>query len=247
MDLTGSEKMEIALQLQKVSKIFNQDQWNEVVAVNDVSTEFCWGECVLVIGDNGSGKSTLLNLIDGSVVLTKGRVYADGIDISNWPSYKRSSIIYRMHQSTLDGVAPYGTVAENMALSKLERTNRKGLFSRLVSKEDRRCYKDLLEKLKPELSDRLDHKAYLLSPGQRQALGLAMLILRDDRRRILLADEPTAALDPETSKISLDLIYRKAKESWLCFIITHDTDIIRNHQGRVLRIEKGEIKSDEIV
>jgi putative ABC transport system ATP-binding protein len=239
--------METSLQLQKISKIFNQDQWNEVVAVNHVSAEFCWGECVLIIGDNGSGKSTLLNLIDGTVRLTKGWVNADGMDISEWPSYKRSSLIYRMHQSAMDGVAPYGTVAENMALSKLEGTNRKGLFSKLVSKEDRRRYKVLLENLKPELSDRLDHKAYLLSPGQRQALGLAMLMLRDDRRRILLADEPTAALDPETSQKFLDLIYRKAKEGWLCFIITHDTDIIRSHQGRVLRIEKGEIGRDEIV
>lgn len=239
--------MEKVLRLNNVSKIFNQDSWNEVVAVHDISISFQCGECVLVIGDNGSGKSTLLNLLDGTVGLTSGSVFVEGKDVSNWPSYKRSSLMYRMHQSPLDGVAPFGTVAENMALAKLERKTKIKLFAKLVTKADKKQYAALLQKLKPELSNRLDHKAYLLSPGQQQALGLAMFALRDDRRRILLADEPTAALDPATSSKSLELIYGKAKEGWLCFIITHDTDIIRNHKGRVLKIDKGSVEKDYVV
>lgn len=232
-----------ALKLNSVCKTFNAGQWNEVNAVRDVCIEFDWGESVLVIGENGSGKSTFLNLVDGTVDLTVGSVTMSGTNVSSWPIYRRYRHIHRVHQDPSRGMAPYGTVAENLAVLGLENPS---LFDigMLADKADMAHFARTIAAINPDLDTKLSRKVYLLSPGQRQAVALAMLALRDHERRILLADEPTAALDPRTAETCLSLIQRKAQSGWLVLHVTHNPAIIDAHRGKVIRMHEGRVSTD---
>ena len=232
-----------ALELCSIGKIFNPGQWNEVDAVRDVSINFEWGESVLIVGENGSGKSTLLNLVDGMIELTSGRVRMSGTDVSSWQSHRRHQCIHRVHQDPSQGMAPFGTIAENLAVLGLKNTSLFN-FSSLTGKEDMARFEQAIAKIKPDLATNLLRKVYLLSPGQRQSVALAMLALRDGGRRILLADEPTAALDPHTAETCLTLINRKAADGWLVLHVTHNPAIIASHRGRLITMHEGRVASD---
>lgn len=235
---------EVALKLHGVSKTFNPSQWNEVEAICDVSMNFEWGESVLIVGENGSGKSTLLNLVDGSVPLSSGRMAMTGTDVSTWPAYRRSTYVHRVHQDPSRGMAPLGTIAENLAVLGLQHS---GLFTfrRLAGLGVMSRFEQVIARINPDLATKLDHKVYRLSPGQRQAVALAMLALRNDGQRILLADEPTAALDPRTAETCLTLINQKATSGWLVLHITHNPAIIAAHHGRLITMREGRVFSDD--
>lgn len=232
--------MASALELRAISKTFNPGQWNEVVAVRDVTINFEWGESVLIVGENGSGKSTLLNLIDGTFDLTAGRVVMTGTDVSSWKTHSRHRYIHRVHQDPSQGMAPFGTIAENLAVLDLENASLFNL-SNLRRTGDMSRFGKSLTTIKPDLATHLLRKVYLLSPGQRQAVALAMLALRDGGRRILLADEPTAALDPHTAETCLELINQKAADGWLVLHVTHNPAIIAAHRGRLISMSEGKI------
>ena len=232
-----------ALKLDNVIKTFNPGQWNEVAAVRDLSAVFHWGEAVLIIGDNGSGKSTLLNLIDGTVDLTSGSVAMAGRDVSSWPTHRRFRHLHRVHQDPSRGMAPFGSIAENMAILGVKRASLWN-FGSLRRRTNMAKLTDAVTRISPDLATNLDRKVYRLSPGQRQSVALAMLALRDDDQRILLADEPTAALDPRTAAICLTMIQQKAEHGWLVLHITHNSAIIAAHRGRVITMQEGSILSD---
>lgn len=233
----------LSLELHEVCKTFNPGLWNEVKAVSDVWMNFEWGESVLIIGENGSGKSTLLNLVDGSVQLSSGRMAMSGIDVSSWPAHRRSTYVHRVHQDPSRGMAPFGTVAENLAVLGLKNS---GIFSfgKLAGHGAMSRFEQAIAGINPDLATKLEHKVYRLSPGQRQAVALAMLALRDDGQRILLADEPTAALDPRTAETCLTLINQKAVSGWLVLHITHNPAIIAAHRGRFITMREGKVDSD---
>jgi len=239
--MTGNN---VILHLDGVSKVFNQSQWNEIKAVKKVNLDFMWGESALLIGENASGKTTLLNLISGILDVTEGGITYDNKNIEKLPIYKRAKFLYRIHQNPMAGVAPYGTVSENLALSELTED---GIYSlkRLVTPDKLEKFKEALVSIKPELADKLDHKVYLLSPGQQQALALSLLAMQPDTPpKILLADEPTASLDPESNEKCLKLIASKAGKGWLCIMVTHSSQIIRDHEGRFLKMSQGKIIYD---
>lgn len=166
-----------------------------------------------------------------------------GTDVSSWPVYRRYRHIHRVHQDPSQGMAPYGTVAENLAVLGLENTS---LFdvSRLADQADMAHFAQTIADINPDLETKLERKVYLLSPGQRQAVALAMLALRDGKQRILLADEPTAALDPRTAHTCLSLIDQKAKSGWLVLHVTHNSAIINAHCGRIITMSEGNVASD---
>ncbi|MFZ1547241.1 MAG: ATP-binding cassette domain-containing protein [Candidatus Nitrotoga sp.] len=233
----------LALELLSIGKTFNPGQWNEVVAVRDVSMNFEWGESVLIVGENGSGKSTLLNLVDGMIELTSGRVQMSGTDVSSWQLHRRYKYIHRVHQDPSQGLAPFGTIAENLAVLGLKNASLFN-FSSLIGKGDMAHFEQAIAEVKPDLAMNLLRKVYLLSPGQRQSVALVMLALSDGARRILLADEPTAALDPHTAETCLTLINRKAADGWLVLHVTHNPAIIASHRGRLITMHEGKVASD---
>ena len=208
------------LKLENISLTFHPGTVNEKKALTDLSLHLEKGDFVTILGSNGAGKSTLFNAIAGTYLPDSGKIYLDGRDITKLPDYKRSKEIGRLFQDPLKGTAPNMTIEENLALAYLRANHAKSPFSR-ISKADRADFRQRLAMLNLGLEDRMDQPVGLLSGGQRQALTLLMATLVTPK--ILLLDEHTAALDPGTAEVVLDLTKRIVAENNItCLMITHN-------------------------
>ena len=208
------------LKLENISLTFNAGTVNEKKALTNLSLHLEKGDFVTILGSNGAGKSTLFNTIAGTYTPDSGKVYLDGKDITALPDYKRSKEIGRLFQDPLKGTAPNMTIEENLALAYLRANHTKSPFS-MVSKADRAEFRERLAMLNLGLEDRMNMSVGLLSGGQRQALTLLMATLVTPK--ILLLDEHTAALDPGTAEVVLDLTKKIVAENNItCLMITHN-------------------------
>lgn len=230
------------LYISDICQVFNEHEDNEVQALKNVNLKFNCGDFILIIGHNGSGKSTLLNIIDGRLKPTSGNIFIDGENIIHLKPYQRSKKIYRLFQETLTGLIPHATIRENLAFAK-KRNKSYSSFRPLLKKKDETLFKNTLEKFNTNLSANLDKKIFDLSPGERQAVVLALLLIQTDTEpQILLADEPTASLDPEMAQKTIQVFRELAAKGWLCIVVTHDTEFINNHKGRIVRLKNGEVE-----
>jgi putative ABC transport system ATP-binding protein len=229
------------LQIENLYQIFNEGEINEVYALRDINLQLQNEEFVTIIGSNGAGKSTLFNAIAGEFTPTNGRIVLDGIDVTNWPEYKRAALIGRVFQNPFHGTAANMTIAENMSLAML-RTQKLGL--RLgVNRVRRQKLVDLLEPIGLGLEKRLDEKVALLSGGQRQAMTLLMASLTYPK--LFLLDEHTAALDPETAVRILEMTQTVIAEQQLAtLMITHNMQQALTFGTRTLMLHKGEVVLD---
>ena len=184
-----------------VRKTFNKGTINEKKALNGIDLTLNDGDFVTVIGGNGAGKSTMLNMIAGVYPIDSGKIEIDGVNISRQPEYKRAKYIGRVFQDPMKGTAAGMEIQENMALA-FRRGQRRGLGWGIRANE-KDYYHDLLTRLGLGLQNRMSSKVGLLSGGQRQALTLLMATLQ--KPKLLLLDEHTAALDPQTARKVLDL------------------------------------------
>ena len=237
--------MDNKLQISNIHQLFNEGEVNEVYALKDITLNFKSGELVLLTGHNGSGKSTLLNIIDGRIRQTKGNVIIDEINVDDLKVYQRAKYIYRIFQNTLNGVIQMASISENMALASKRNSNFK-LTSRLIKKSENEKFKNIVDKYNKTLSENLDKKIFTLSPGERQAVILSLMeIQKESEPQILLADEPTASLDPEMAKKSIEAIFNLSKKGWLCVVVTHDRDFINsNYVDRIIRFNNGIIENN---
>ena len=230
------------LKLEQVSLTFNRGTVNEKKALENLSLHLEAGDFVTILGSNGAGKSTLFNTIAGTYLPDTGRVILDGRDITKLPDYKRSKEIGRLFQDPLKGTAPNMTIEENLALAYLRASHTKSPFS-MVSKADRAEFRDRLAMLNLGLEDRMDMSVGLLSGGQRQALTLLMATLVTPK--ILLLDEHTAALDPGTAEIVLDLTKKIVAENKItCLMITHNLASSLALGNRTIMMQDGRIALD---
>ena len=184
-----------------VRKTFNKGTINEKKALNGIDLTLNDGDFVTVIGGNGAGKSTMLNMIAGVYPIDSGKIEIDGVNISRQPEYKRAKYIGRVFQDPMKGTAAGMEIQENMALA-FRRGQKRGLGWGIRANE-KDYYHDLLTRLGLGLQNRMSSKVGLLSGGQRQALTLLMATLQ--KPKLLLLDEHTAALDPQTARKVLDL------------------------------------------
>ena len=208
------------LKLENISLTFNAGTVNEKKALTNLSLHLEKGDFVTILGSNGAGKSTLFNTIAGTYTPDSGKVYLDGKDITSLPDYKRSKEIGRLFQDPLKGTAPNMTIEENLALAYLRANHTKSPFS-MLSKADRAEFRERLAMLNLGLEERMSQPVGLLSGGQRQALTLLMATLVTPK--ILLLDEHTAALDPGTAEIVLELTKKIVAENNItCLMITHN-------------------------
>ena len=208
------------LKLENISLTFHAGTVNEKKALTNLSLHLPQGDFVTILGSNGAGKSTLFNTIAGTYTPDSGKVYLDGKDITQLPDYKRSKEIGRLFQDPLKGTAPNMTIEENLALAFLRANHTKSPFS-MVSKADRAEFRERLAMLNLGLEDRMNTSVGLLSGGQRQALTLLMATLVTPK--ILLLDEHTAALDPGTAEVVLELTKKIVAENNItCLMITHN-------------------------
>ncbi|SEN90477.1 putative ABC transport system ATP-binding protein [Mucilaginibacter gossypiicola] len=224
-----------------VHKIFNKGKANQVNAVNGISLEIKNGEFLVIVGSNGSGKTTMLNLIAGSVLPDKGTISIDNADVTKLPDYKRGQWIARVFQNPLSGTAPDLSILDNFRLASL-RTKTKGL-SVGVNDVFKKQVQEKVASLGMGLQDKIDQPMGTLSGGQRQALTLLMSVM--DSCKVLLLDEPTAALDPR----SADVVMRTADTlirdfNLTAVFITHNLKDAFNYGTRIIQMGEGGIIND---
>lgn len=230
------------LKLENISLTFNPGTVNEKKALTDLSLHLQKGDFVTILGSNGAGKSTLFNTIAGTYIPDSGKVYLDGKDITALPDYRRSKEIGRLFQDPLKGTAPNMTIEENLALAYLRANHTKSPFS-MVSKADRAEFREKLAMLNLGLEERMNQPVGLLSGGQRQALTLLMATLVTPK--ILLLDEHTAALDPGTAEIVLELTKKIVAEHGItCLMITHNLASSLALGNRTIMMANGQIVLD---
>ena len=230
------------LKLENISLTFNPGTVNEKKALTDLSLHLQKGDFVTILGSNGAGKSTLFNTIAGTYIPDSGKVYLDGKNITALPDYRRSKEIGRLFQDPLKGTAPNMTIEENLALAYLRANHTKSPFS-MVSKADRAEFREKLAMLNLGLEERMNQPVGLLSGGQRQALTLLMATLVTPK--ILLLDEHTAALDPGTAEIVLELTKKIVAEHGItCLMITHNLASSLALGNRTIMMANGQIVLD---
>ena len=204
-------------------------------AVDSVSLDVEKGEFVAIVGPSGSGKSTLLHLLGGVDKPTSGNVFINDINIYDLKEkdlaiFRRRNVglIYQFYN-----LIPVLTVKENILLPA-ELDNRK---------IDKEYLEDLLKTL--DLKERENHLPSELSGGQQQRTSIGRALI--NRPSIVLADEPTGNLDSKNSKEIVELLKVSVKKyNQTLIMITHDTNIALQ-ADRVITIEDGIIKSDEVI
>ncbi|NLX78344.1 MAG: ATP-binding cassette domain-containing protein [Clostridiales bacterium] len=228
------------LKLCNVTKVFHPNTVNENRAIDNLSFELKKGDFVTILGSNGSGKSTMFNLIAGSLLADSGEIYLEGENITLVPDYIRARKIGRIFQDPMKGTAPSLTIEENLALA-YSRKSKSNIFS--INKEDRKVFVELLSMLGLGLENRLKTKIGLLSGGQRQAVTLLMSTIADPS--LLLLDEHTAALDPNTAVKILEItkeLVEYSKTSTM--MITHDINAALSIGNRTIMMDSGRIILD---
>lgn len=229
------------IRIEHLHKTFSVGTANAVVALNDVSLEIPSGQFVVLLGSNGSGKSTLLNSIAGSAIADSGKIEIDKVNLTRLAEHRRSRWISRIFQNPLAGTSPDLTLLENYRLATL-RTQRFG-FRIGTNAAFRKKVQDEVATLGLQLEDKLDQKMGTLSGGQRQALSLLMAVA--DKAKVILLDEPTAALDPRTAVLVMELANRLIREHGLtAILITHQLNDALRYGDRVLLMSEGRITQD---
>ena len=229
------------LKIEGVYKTFNKGTINEKVALNGIDLTLNEGDFVTVIGGNGAGKSTLLNMITGVYPVDCGSIVIDGLDITKLPEHKRAKYFGRVFQDPMTGTASDLQIEENLALAARRGKPRTLNFG--IKKAERNQYRELLASLGLGLEDRLTSKVGLLSGGQRQAITLLMATM--EHPRLLLLDEHTAALDPQTAAKVLQITEELVTEGKITtLMITHNMKDAIRLGNRLIMMDKGRIIYD---
>lgn len=229
------------LELKNIFKTFNPGTINEKKVFEDLNLTLNDGDFVTIIGGNGAGKSTMLNVISGAIIPDEGSVVIDGVDITTLPEYKRAEYIGRVFQDPRMGTAPDMWVEENMSVAQ-SRGKKRGI-SWAINKKDREHFRELLKMLDLGLEDRLTSKVGLLSGGQRQAITLLMATMQNPK--LLLLDEHTAALDPQTAAKVLQITDELVKrEKITTLMVTHNMKDAIRLGNRLIMMYNGKIIYD---
>lgn len=224
------------LELKQINKYYNQGTVNEMCLFENFSLTIKDRQFVSVVGSNGSGKTSMLNIICGSIPLDSGRIIIGGKDITSMPEYKRQRRIGRVYQNPAMGTCPHMTILENMALAD----NKGKPFNLLPGTNRQRInyYKEQLHSLGLGLEDKLHVKVGVLSGGQRQAMALLMSTMTPIE--FLILDEHTAALDPKTAEVIMELTDQIVKEKNLTTImVTHNLRYAVEYGDRLIMMHQG--------
>ena len=220
------------LQLRNIRKAYTTGSFTQT-ALDDVSISFRDSEFVAILGPSGSGKTTLLNIIGGLDHYDTGDLVIDGISTKeykdrDWDTFRNNRIGFVFQAYNL---IPHQTILANVELA---------LTLSGVSRAERRTRAlDALRKV--GLSDHVDKKPSQLSGGQMQRVAIARALINDPE--ILLADEPTGALDSKTSVQIMDLLTEIANDR-LVIMVTHNPELAEQYATRIVNLADGVIRSD---
>ena len=222
--------MQEMIKLENVTKVYKTG----VRAVNDMSLTIDAGEFVYVIGPTGAGKSTFIKLLYREEKATRGKVLVDGTDVSRIknskvPFFRRKiGVVFQNYR-----LLPKKTVFENVAFA-LEVTN-------TPKTEIRKKVRNVLELV--GLENKANSFPHELSGGQQQRVAIARAIV--NQPKVLIADEPTGNLDPDTSQEILEILKKINAKGTTMIIATHDRRIVDEGGKRVIALEKGKVVRDE--
>ena len=224
------------LELKQINKYYNQGTVNEMCLFEDFSLTIKDRQFVSVVGSNGSGKTSMLNIICGSIPLDSGRIIIGGKDITSMPEYKRQRRIGRVYQNPAMGTCPHMTILENMALA--DNTGKPFTLLPGTNRQRINYYKEQLHSLGLGLEDKLHVKVGVLSGGQRQAMALLMSTMTPIE--FLILDEHTAALDPKTAEVIMELTDQIVREKNLTTImVTHNLRYAVEYGDRLIMMHQG--------
>ena len=220
------------LQLKDIKKQYVTGD-TTVEALKGINLEFRENEFVSILGQSGCGKTTLLNIIGGLDQYTSGDLIINGKSTkefkdADWDTYRNNSIGFVFQSYNL---IPHQTVLSNVELALT--------LSGVSKAERRKRATEALEKV--GLGDQLHKKPNQMSGGQMQRVAIARALVNNPD--ILLADEPTGALDSETSVQIMELLKEIAKER-LIIMVTHNPELAEEYSTRIIRILDGELKND---
>lgn len=220
------------IEIDNIYKIYNKGKANEFTALKGVSLRISEGEMVAVIGKSGAGKSTLMHIIGCIDDFEQGKYYFNGQDVSKLNEKKRAIIRNRDIGIVLQDFALMEnyTVIENVLMPLFFS---KDAGNRRVREEKA---KDILSQL--EMDEIMDKKVNKLSGGQKQRVAIARAMINNPK--VLLADEPTGALDVKTSLEIMNVFKQLNTKGTTVIIITHDMEVA-NECNRVIEICDGNI------
>ena len=220
------------LEIKKISKVYESEDFKQT-ALDKVSISFRENEFVSILGPSGSGKTTLLNIIGGLDKYTSGDLIINGISTKkytdrDWDTYRNHSIGFVFQSYNL---IPHQSILANVELA---------LTLSGVSKTQRR--KKALQALKEVgLEDHIKKRPNQLSGGQMQRVAIARALVNNPD--ILLADEPTGALDSKTSTQIMDLLKEVAKDR-LVIMVTHNKELAEEYSTRIIELKDGVVIGD---
>ena len=231
------------LELKSIYKNYNPGSVNEMCLFDDFNLTVPDGQFVSVVGSNGSGKTSMLNIICGSIQADKGEVLVNGVNIANERDYLRHRSIGRVYQDPSKGTCPSMNILENMSIAD-NKGKHYGL-KRGVNRHRKDYYRELLSGLGLGLEDKLYTKVGSLSGGQRQAVALLMSTMTP--LQFLILDEHTAALDPKTADIIMELTEKIVREKHVTTImVTHNLRYAIEYGDRLLMMHEGSVILDKV-
>ena len=222
------------IDLRNIVKKYYLGQPNELEILHGIDLKVNEGEFVAIVGESGSGKSTLMNMIGALDRPTEGEYYLDGEDISSLSDAELSEIRNKK----------IGFVFQNFCLiprtSALKNVEVPMMYAGIPRKERVKRAKEMLEMVGME--DRASHKPNELSGGQNQRVAIARAMVNNPS--IILADEPTGALDSKTGRLVMDIFHKLHKEQHKTIVlITHSQELAKETE-RIVTISDGKIISD---
>ena len=231
--MSGVDAMANLIELRNVYKIYGEGLESEVRALDDVSLTIQRGEFTAVVGQSGSGKSTMMNVLGCLDIPTYGSYFLNGTDVSELTDKELS----RIRNKEIGFIFQQYNLIQN--LSVLENVELPLIYQGIDPIDRHEMAMDALERV--GLAERFRHKPTEMSGGQQQRVAIARAIAT--RPPIIMADEPTGALDSRTGLEVLDFLRQLNREGSTIILITHDNGIASTAR-RIVRLADGKIIED---
>ncbi len=232
--MTGAEKTVPIIEMRNIRKSYYLGKPNQLEILHGIDLTVYPGEFVAIVGESGSGKSTLMNLIGALDRPTEGSYLLDGVDVAAAQDARLSQIRNRKIGFVFQ---TFNLIGRQSALKNVELPM---LYAKLPAAQRTDRAKELLTMV--GMADRMKHQPNELSGGQKQRVAIARAMANDPA--LLLADEPTGALDTATSRTVMDLFHDLHKKQGKTILLITHNPVLAEECDRVLTLVDGRIVSE---
>lgn len=229
--MRDNKERRLIIDLKGIKKRFFEGTENEIEVLKGIDLQVYEGEFVSIVGASGSGKSTLMNIIGALDRASEGSYLLDGVDINQADDSELSHIRNKKIGFVFQ---TYNLIPRTSALKNVERPM---LYAKVPGAERTERAKELLKLVGME--DRMKHNPDELSGGQKQRVAIARAMA--NHPAILLADEPTGALDSKTGRLIMDIFHQLNREQGMTILLITHSDNLAEETGRIFTLMDGEI------